>query len=233
MSFFSNYQTQLESQGIEAEFIEVSNKLVTIEIIGIPKKLQGQGLGSKIMNNLISYADKNKIVLQLRPAASSTHSRSKLIKFYSKFGFIENKGPNSNPNYQYMYRLPKKSSLVEKIIKESMSVSSIFSSSEPNLYGFIERNSNLSIDEKIAIVNKIEYYRLVDASSLPIVEIPIYMLTSTQRNVDENRFGQIDTDKPIFVVKMNGVYYLLDGHHRCVITYNNSRENIKCYLFII
>jgi len=233
MSFFSNYQQELESQGIEAEFIEVSPKLVTIEIIGIPKKFQGQGLGSKIMNNLISYADKNNIVLQLRPAASSTHSRTKLIKFYSKFGFIENKGQNTNPDYQYMYRLPKKSSFTEKILKEAMSVSSIFSSCEPNLYGFIERNSNLSFDEKIALVNKIEYYRLVDASSLPIVELPIYMLTSTQRNVDENRFGKIDTDKPVFVVKMNNVYYLLDGHHRVVLTYNNSRENIKCYLFSI
>jgi len=107
LGWFKQYEQQLTSQGFEAEFNPVNDKLVTIEIIGVPKDKHGQGHGSQIMNNLCNKADELDVVLQLRPAASSTHSRGKLIKFYSKFGFIENKGSNKDENYQYMYRLPK------------------------------------------------------------------------------------------------------------------------------
>lgn len=107
LSWFKQYEQELTSQGFEAEFNPVNDKLVTIEIIGVPKDKHGQGHGSQIMNTLCNKADEMGVVLQLRPAASSTHSRGKLIKFYSKFGFIENKGPNKNEDYQYMYRLAK------------------------------------------------------------------------------------------------------------------------------
>jgi len=117
ISWFKQYEQQLLSQGLEAEFNSVNDRLVTIEIIGIPKKLHGQGYGSKIMTELCKKADELGVVLQLRPSASSTHSRTKLIKFYSKFGFIENKGKNLKSDYQYMYRLPKQE-LVEQILKE-------------------------------------------------------------------------------------------------------------------
>jgi GNAT superfamily N-acetyltransferase len=107
LSWFKQYEQELISQGLEAEFNPVNDNLVTIEIIGVPKDKHGQGHGSQIMKNLCDKADQLGIVLQLRPAASSTHSRGKLIKFYSKFGFVENKSSNMNSDYQYMYRLPK------------------------------------------------------------------------------------------------------------------------------
>lgn len=119
-AWFKKYEGDLTTKGIEAEFNPAGDNLVTIEIIGVPKEFQGQGVGSKIMNTLISKADDLGVTLQLRPAASSTHSRAKLIKFYSKFGFIENKGANQNPDLQYMYRLPKKNeTFVEKILREA------------------------------------------------------------------------------------------------------------------
>lgn len=123
-SSFKQFETTLLRKGFEAEFNPVNNHLVTIEIIGIPKSMQGKGCGSKIMNQLCSMADKFGVMLQLRPAASSTHSRSKLINFYSKFGFIENKGSNKNPTCQYehgMYRLPKKVMVEGKVLKASSS----------------------------------------------------------------------------------------------------------------
>lgn len=114
---FKNYERKLDSQGFEAEFRIVNDHLVTIQIIGMPKRLQGKGYGSAIMNTLCKLSDQTGITLQLKPAASSTHSRTKLIRFYSHFGFIENKSENQNENYQYMYRFPKKQ-LQEKLLKE-------------------------------------------------------------------------------------------------------------------
>lgn len=104
---FREYQNKLDNQGFEAEFNVVNSNLITIEIIGVPKELHGQGYGSKIMNQLCKMANSLNVTLQLRPSASSTHSRTKLIDFYKKFGFVENKDNNLRSEYQYMYRLPK------------------------------------------------------------------------------------------------------------------------------
>lgn len=120
MSLFSaikQYERELSKNGIILETIPESDNLLTIEIIEVPERLHNQGIGSKIMRNLCNYADKNDIVLQLRPAASSTHSRGRLIKFYSKFGFIINKGENLNDKYQYMYRIPKEEMIMQESIK--------------------------------------------------------------------------------------------------------------------
>ena len=86
LNWFKTYEKELTDNGFEAEFI-INDGVVTIEIIGVPKHLHGSGIGTKIMNKLSEKADELGIVLQLRPAASSTHSRKKLINFYSKFGF--------------------------------------------------------------------------------------------------------------------------------------------------
>lgn len=107
LNWFKQYEHTLTNKGIEAEFNLVNDKLVTIEIIGVPEGQHGEGIGTGIMNTLCKKADELGVVLQLRPAASSTHSRTKLIKFYSKFGFVQNIGSNKNDKYQYMYRLPK------------------------------------------------------------------------------------------------------------------------------
>jgi hypothetical protein len=105
LNVFKDYENSLVNDGFEAEFNIENDKLVTIEIIGVPKKLHGQGYGTKIMNHLCSLADSHGVTLQLRPSASSTHSRTKLINFYSKFGFVVNKDLSNG--YQYMYREPK------------------------------------------------------------------------------------------------------------------------------
>ncbi len=101
------YQEKLSKDNIYLETEIENDNLLTIEIIEVPRKYQHTGIGTSIMNMLCEYADKNDIVLQLRPAASSTHSRTKLIKFYLKFGFKINKGENENDEYLFMYREPK------------------------------------------------------------------------------------------------------------------------------
>lgn len=118
---FKNYEQKLESEGFEVDFRIVSDSLVTIQIVGMPKSMQGKGYGSIIMNNLCKLSDQTGITLQLKPAASSTHSRTKLIRFYSHFGFIENKGENKNDEYQYMYRFPKKQ-LQEQLLLEKKAI---------------------------------------------------------------------------------------------------------------
>ena len=74
--------------------------------IYIKESFRRQGWGSKIMDDLIKFADKKQIPISLIPVAEGIPTR-KLIKFYKKHGFIENDG-NSLFDDMSMYRLPKK-----------------------------------------------------------------------------------------------------------------------------
>ena len=60
------------------------------------------------MNKIISYADAEDKVIQLTPSKDFGGSVPRLIKFYKRFGFVENKGKNKDYEISHsMYRLPK------------------------------------------------------------------------------------------------------------------------------
>lgn len=83
---------------------EFDNK-ISIDLIIAKEK--GKGYGSDLMKDLCSYADsKNKTII-LTPSEDFGSSVKDLIKFYKKFGFVENKGKNKIFGiFETMYRLP-------------------------------------------------------------------------------------------------------------------------------
>jgi hypothetical protein len=62
----------------------------------VPKAQRGQGVGSQILADINAWADQNGKRVTLSPAVKSdyhgTTSRSRLVKFYKRNGFKENKG---------------------------------------------------------------------------------------------------------------------------------------------
>jgi len=75
----------------------------------IKKEHQKSGFGSKIMNDVILFADTHKLPIVLMPISDDDDDDSKLIAFYSKFGFKRNTGVISGDDLEgSMYRLPKK-----------------------------------------------------------------------------------------------------------------------------
>lgn len=69
---------------------------IELSAIMVAKENQKQGAGSAAMNDLVNYADENGLTIILTPGVKDVHqgtsSRSRLVKFYKRFGFIENKG---------------------------------------------------------------------------------------------------------------------------------------------
>lgn len=67
-----------------------------IKLDSIIIKDKKQGTGTKIMDELCDYADKNNKRIILTVGTKDDHhgttSRTRLVKFYKRFGFIENKG---------------------------------------------------------------------------------------------------------------------------------------------
>ncbi|MNV69118.1 hypothetical protein D3C71_1620110 [compost metagenome] len=71
--------------------------------------LRNQGHGTKVINNIIEYADtKNKIVVLCADPKERRWSLKRLMNFYKRFGFIENKNDKFINRFwnDNMYRLP-------------------------------------------------------------------------------------------------------------------------------
>lgn len=74
------------------------NGIIDLSAITVDKANQKQGAGTGAMNDLARFADERGLTIVLVPGVKDTGhgttSRSRLIKFYKRFGFIENKGRN-------------------------------------------------------------------------------------------------------------------------------------------
>lgn len=82
--------------GLKAFDVWMSGKDIKLNVLIVPREKRNQGLGSKAIEALTQYADDNNLRIILDPATKDDHhgttSRNRLIKFYKRFGFIENKG---------------------------------------------------------------------------------------------------------------------------------------------
>ena len=73
-----------------------NSRSIGLMLMVVDKDQQGGGSGSKAMEELCSFADKHKMRITLSPmgkdARTGTTSKSRLVEFYKRFGFYENKG---------------------------------------------------------------------------------------------------------------------------------------------
>ena len=97
---------------LEAFWAYESGDLITLGMLEVPRGARKQGTGTAVMNELIKYADDNNKRIFLTPGLPDdrhgTTSRGRLVKFYKRFGFVENKGRNKDFTLPPgMYRIPK------------------------------------------------------------------------------------------------------------------------------
>ena len=89
-------------------YYDILSNSIFLSDIYMKPQFKGKGWDTKIIKELVKFADDKKLPIQLIPATDSLKqsSISRLIRFYKKFGFIENKG---NPQFDEMgmYRMPK------------------------------------------------------------------------------------------------------------------------------
>jgi GNAT superfamily N-acetyltransferase len=99
-----------QSQGIILHVYEFDNKIILDSLI-VPKEIRKQGIGSTIMQELTNYADSINKRIELSPGMKDpyqgTTSRNRLVNFYKRFDFKENKGRNKDYSMTHtMYRNP-------------------------------------------------------------------------------------------------------------------------------
>jgi len=103
---WQNLRNKYKKLNIVLDIYEGNNKSI-LSMIKIPKELRNQGYAKQAMIEICNIADKNNLTVTLTPTNEFGSNKSKLINFYKKFGFIENKGKNKNYQINYsMFRLP-------------------------------------------------------------------------------------------------------------------------------
>ncbi len=107
-----------DAEGIEAVItkqfegvklnISERREVVTISRIEVPKESRDQGTGTRAMEQLVEWADANGKTLALSPSADFGGTKSRLVDFYKRFGFVENKGRSKDLEIsETMIRTPK------------------------------------------------------------------------------------------------------------------------------
>jgi predicted GNAT family N-acyltransferase len=110
---------------VALDIYEDSKSLKLTRII-IKDEFKDQGIGSKIMSDLINYADSNKKIITLTPSSDFGGNKNRLMQFYKRFGFKPNKGVHKSYEYMdTMIRWPKISeslskSIIKKLLRESL-----------------------------------------------------------------------------------------------------------------
>jgi len=94
-------------EGVKLRMSETES-MINLSLITIPDELRGQGIFTKVINELISYADNSSKVIALTASSDFGSSKARLEKFYKSKGFVKNSGKNKDYEIsEGMYRLPK------------------------------------------------------------------------------------------------------------------------------
>jgi GNAT superfamily N-acetyltransferase len=101
-----------EEYGIDLYLYKRNNDTIKLDSLIVPKNQRKMGIGSRVLEEIINFADANDYRIVLTPGVKDkyqgTTSQKRLIKFYKRFGFVLNKGKKANYKIsELMYRNPK------------------------------------------------------------------------------------------------------------------------------
>lgn len=97
-----------KKSGVQSSISERANEIVLNKVI-VPKEARGSGVGTNFMKDLVRYAKAKGKTLTLTPSSDFGGNKARLVEFYKRFGFVENKGKNKDYEISEAMYLPKDS----------------------------------------------------------------------------------------------------------------------------
>jgi N-acetylglutamate synthase-like GNAT family acetyltransferase len=170
------------------DIYENATSLILSRII-IKPDVRQEGIGSKIMKDLINYADKNKQIIALTPSSDFGGNKSRLIQFYKKFGFKHNQGHYKSFEFRdSMIRYPRTMAENTNKIKGGLS-DNMTKKDIANKFGVtlkkIEKEIKLGIKVEMEHVNDADLAKEIAMDHL--VEIPDYYTRLSKMETEANK----------------------------------------------
>lgn len=104
---------------VKLDIYPKSNYMISLDKIEVPKTSRNKWVWTKVMDEIIDFADKNWIDISLTPDTSLWSSKWRLIDFYKKFWFVENKWSKQDFLTRNTYIRRSKNNIInEKNIEE-------------------------------------------------------------------------------------------------------------------
>lgn len=104
-TFINSIKKKYKDEFSKINIYEFDDK-ISIDLIVVKEK--STGVGTKLMQDICDYANKEKKTIILSPSDEFGGNNKRLIEFYKRFGFVENKGKNKIFDiFETMYRVPK------------------------------------------------------------------------------------------------------------------------------
>lgn len=104
-NFINSIKKKYQNEFSKINIYEFDNK-ISIDLIITKEK--NTGAGTKLMQDICEYADKENKIIILSPSDEFGGNKKRLIEFYKRFGFVENKGKNKEfLIFESMYRAPR------------------------------------------------------------------------------------------------------------------------------
>lgn len=93
-----------DAAGID-HFVSERNGVITLAKIVVPPNEREDGRGTAALQQLVEYADQTGQKIALTASADFGGNKKRLVEFYKRFGFVENKGKNADHEIsEAMYR---------------------------------------------------------------------------------------------------------------------------------
>jgi GNAT superfamily N-acetyltransferase len=92
----SDLQQHLRDRGLDVVLSggkDADNPLIVHKIV-VPKTDRSSGKGTEAMKTITDYADRHGLTVALTPDSAFGGSKTRLVQFYKRFGFVPNKGRN-------------------------------------------------------------------------------------------------------------------------------------------
>ena len=186
---FSNY---LESKyNASVRLYLKSNGDLKLDNLVVPKENRKKGIGTNIMQEIIAFADKNKMRLVLTTAVKDnyfgTTSSGRLKKFYKRFNFVENKGKDYSIS-ENMIRIPK-----EKFASEEQNQKRLVTR-----YHYTDSDATLEKILKEGIkVDRSQSWKYGDPKAIwsndyPVENKPIVEFLEDPKNIHGNQYQFVD-----------------------------------------
>ena len=125
-----------------------SGPAIKLSLIRVAPEYRNQGLGNKVMQMIIDFADENSVKIFLTPSTDFGSSKKRLNDFYRRFGFVPNSGRNKDWHFrESLVRLPRKKNINENLLKENENI-------DWNLYDLLDDVKRDVMSEYISAVEK-------------------------------------------------------------------------------
>lgn len=85
--------------GLHIFYVTVKDHDLTLHTIRVARQFRKEGRGTAAITDLCTFADQHGLRIRLTLGVKEkgeTTSRARLIRFYKRFGFVENKGRHKN-----------------------------------------------------------------------------------------------------------------------------------------